>query len=97
MAYRSVSEKTPVSPEKSRPYRRTGDPVERSESIFPTIPETTPEQKEAAANYLKRRHRQGTLPEVLDMEGDNLELFLDMLGLTPRKMRSTYREQVLLR
>lgn len=46
-------------------------------------------QRQKAIAYLTQKHAAGELPGFSDVEGDTLELFIDLLGLNGRMMRNT--------
>ena len=46
-------------------------------------------ERRYACDWLKKQHQAGNLPAFDDVEGDTLELFIDMLGLNDRQLRDT--------
>lgn len=70
-----------ISPKSRSPYN----------NILDTARTITTAEQEVAIQWLEDKHAAGELPGFSDVEGDTLELFLDMLGLNGRPLRDTFK------
>lgn len=84
---RSVSDRTPVDPEK-----RPQSAGMAGFDVTISLPRPLPEDKDLAVAYLKRLQTRGELLPIADIPGDTLALWMDMLGLNDRQPCSRMAE-----